>query len=258
MSPKSVMESGDSELGLKVETPSDHREDSSYSDGLWNPIEEESRQFGRRGNLKAGIANLITSQILTGKLRMGQRIDQDALANEFEVSRVPVREALILLENFGLVTNISRRGSYVAVITPEDVLDHYEIFGLASGLAARRAAERLSSEQLSELEGLYNAMHRGDGRGDLPNLNFHFHRVINSCSSTRLRSHIRSLGRAMPMRLLIFKDVFGPDADKQHREILEALTSRNADAAADACARHLYSAGVLVVDELRSIGFWDQ
>src|SRR5580704_12088377 len=116
-------------------------------------------ELGSRGrrNLKAGVANVITAQILSGEMRAGQRIDQDALAAELGVSRLPIREAIIMLENVGFVTSISRRGSYVASITPDDVLDHYEIFGMAIGLAARRAASMLTEEELSRLEELYVA-----------------------------------------------------------------------------------------------------
>jgi DNA-binding GntR family transcriptional regulator len=217
-------------------------------------------ELGSRGrrNLKAGVANVITAQILSGEMRAGQRIDQDALAAELGVSRLPIREAIIMLENVGFVTSISRRGSYVASITPDDVLDHYEIFGMAIGLAARRAASMLTEEELSRLEELYVAMHRNHGPDHLADLNYQFHRLVNSKSSHRLKAHLRSLSRAMPMRLLLLSDVFAPEAEAHHRAIIDALKARDEDAAAEAAAIHLRASGQYAMTELRNAGFWDE
>jgi DNA-binding GntR family transcriptional regulator len=213
---------------------------------------------GHRRNLKASVANVITAQILSGEIRAGQRIDQDALAAGLGVSRLPVREALIMLENVGFVTSIPRRGSYVAQITPDDVLDHYEIFGMASGLAARHATSLLTPQELARLEELYVTMHRNHGPEHLADLNYQFHRLINSKSSSRLRAHLRQLSRAMPMRLLLLSDVFAPEAEAHHRAIIDALTRHDADAAAEAAAIHLRASGQYAVAELQSAGFWDR
>jgi DNA-binding GntR family transcriptional regulator len=212
---------------------------------------------GRRRNLKAGVANVITAQILSGEMRAGQRIDQDALAAELGVSRLPIREALIMLESVGFVHSISRRGSYVSSITPDDVLDHYEIFGMASGLAARHAATTLSDAELVRLEALFVAMHRKPGPDHLADMNYQFHRLINIKSSNRLKAHLRSLGRAMPMRLLLLSDVFAPEAEAHHRAIIDALMARDGDAAAEAAAIHLRASGQYAVGALREAGFWD-
>jgi DNA-binding GntR family transcriptional regulator len=239
------------------------RSDGRHTVTLWQP-QEESRTArgrsagGRRENLKADVANVITAKILSGELRAGQRIDQDALAGELGVSRLPVREALIMLENVGFVNSISHRGSYVGSITPDDVLDHYEIFGMAAGLAARHAASMLTSEELARLEEMYVAMHRNQGPSHLADLNYQFHRLINSKSSNRLKAHLRSLGRAMPMRLLLLSDVFAPEAEAHHRAIIDALAARDEDSAAAAAATHLRASGQFTLNELRDAGFWDE
>ena len=87
----------------------------------------------RRHNLADEVATHIRTAILAGRLRSGERIDQDAIADELGVSRLPVREALIALDKEGLVNTIPRKGSYVARIDREDIADHYEIFGQLSG-----------------------------------------------------------------------------------------------------------------------------
>jgi DNA-binding GntR family transcriptional regulator len=241
----------------------DARDDSAVNVAFRPPKEiiaaaPERESRSRRENLKADVANVITAKILSGELRAGQRIDQDALASELEVSRLPVREAIIMLENVGFVTSISHRGSYVSTITPEDILDHYEIFGMAAGLAARHAASILTDEELAKLEALYFAMHRKSSPDNLADLNFQFHRLINSKSSNRLKAHLRSLRRAMPMRLLLLSDVFSPEADAHHRAIVDALMARDEDMAAETTAIHLRASGTFTVSELRNSGFWDE
>jgi hypothetical protein len=89
----------------------------------------------RRRNLREDVADRLRNDILTGRLTPGKRIDQDQLAAELGVSQLPVREALIQLDQEGLVETIARRGSYVPQLTPEDIADQYRIFGLVSGLA---------------------------------------------------------------------------------------------------------------------------
>ncbi len=67
------------------------------------------------------------------------RVPQDAIAQELGVSRIPVREALIVLEREGWVTNEMHRGAFINTLDEPTVHDHYELFGLIYGFAAKRA-----------------------------------------------------------------------------------------------------------------------
>ena len=90
----------------------------------------------KRERFAEEVASELRELILAGTLPSGSRIDQDAVAESHGMSRLPVREALIALEQEGLVVNTQRRGAYVAQFTPEDVLDQYEVYGLVAGIAA--------------------------------------------------------------------------------------------------------------------------
>ena len=143
----------------------------------------------RRHNLADEVATHIRTAILAGRLRSGERIDQDAIADELGVSRLPVREALIALDKEGLVNTIPRKGSYVARIDREDIADHYEIFGQVAGLAAARAVARLDDAGLAALQELDAAMRRSDNLVEQQRLNHEFHRQINrAAGSQRLAS----------------------------------------------------------------------
>ena len=105
---------------------------------------EDGHRVSARENLKESVVHEIRQLIMSGQLRAGE-IDQYDLAERLRVSRLPVREALIVLENEGLVDQIARRGAFVASLTPQDIRDHYEIYGVISSLAdaqCRLAAQR--------------------------------------------------------------------------------------------------------------------
>ena len=85
-----------------------------------------SNRTPRRRNLAEDVSDHIRDGILTGRLRPGTRIDQDAIAQEFGVSRLPVREALIAWDQERLVRTIARRGAYVQRLERDDIADHYQ------------------------------------------------------------------------------------------------------------------------------------
>ena len=99
---------------------------------------QSSNRVPRRRNLAEDVAEHIRQEILAGRFRPGDRIDQDAIAVQLGVSRLPVREALIALDQEGLIESIPRRGAYVQRLEREDIADHYQLFGQAAGLAAYR------------------------------------------------------------------------------------------------------------------------
>src|ERR1700737_4782428 len=80
--------------------------------------------------------------IFDGELRPGARVPQDEIAQTLGISRIPVREALIALERAGWVTIELHRGAFVSVLDEQAVRDHYELYGIVYGFAARRAIAR--------------------------------------------------------------------------------------------------------------------
>src|SRR6266700_3549230 len=96
-------------------------------------------------------AMLIRRMIFDGELRPGERVPQDDVAAMLGISRIPVREALIALEREGWVTIEMHRGAFVNALDARSVRDHYELFGLVYGFAARRAIERSDDELVGRL-----------------------------------------------------------------------------------------------------------
>ena len=84
-------------------------------------------------------AAYIRQLVFDGQLHEGMRLPQDEVAKAVGVSRIPIREAIIALEREGWVTTKLHRGTFVNAFDEQVIRDHYELFGLVYGLAARRA-----------------------------------------------------------------------------------------------------------------------
>ena len=211
-----------------------------------------------RQNLKVQVAEHIRAMIFSGEVRPGSRVDQDLIAEQVGVSRLPVREALIMMEGEGLITNQVRRGYFIANLTPEDLHDHFYIFGLLAGLAAERAAAKMMPEELDRLrEILAQSADTEDPRA-LNRLNEEFHAIINrNAGSRRLRVALGVLADSMPRSFFELNPGREKLARAEHAEIIDALARRDGDAARSLMLTHLRDSGDFVVEALRERGFWD-
>lgn len=113
-------------------------------------------------------ARALREAILDGRLRPGQRLLQDRLAEMLGVSRTPIREALQRLEREGLVRSVGRQGMVVAQLAAQDIEEIYDVREVLEGLAARLAASRISQAQLNtlrkSLERMAGHAEKGDAR----------------------------------------------------------------------------------------------
>lgn len=211
-----------------------------------------------RQNLKHEAAQYIRDQILSGALRPGGKIDQAQVAEDLGVSRIPVREAIITLEAEGMVETIARRGAFVAAITPSDIRDHYEMYGLLSGLAAKRAATHQDPELPDRLNALIDKMRETENPREQDLLNYEFHRQVNlGGSSRRLNVVLRILSTNMPTHFFEHNVEWQQHAVTEHRAIFEAIREGDGDAAAAAVADHFRHVGEQAVHSLTKAGFWD-
>lgn len=215
------------------------------------------RPRGRR-NLAEDVAAHIRDAILAGRLKPDQRIDQDAIAEELGVSRLPVREALISLDQEGLIHTIPRKGSYVSRIDRADIADHYQIFGQVAGLAAARAVARLQPDDLARLVDLHDRMSKADNLEEQQRLNHDFHRTINrAAGSQRMSSMLQLLSRSLPMPYSDFPVEWLDEANRQHRDILDAFTRRDTLAAQRAMEQHINASARHAIEVLEHLDFFE-
>lgn len=220
----------------------------------------DARTSRRRTNLKDEVARHVRDLILAGEVRPGERIDQDDIAAQFGVSRLPVREALIILEADGLIVNIPHRGSFVAPLSPDDIFDHFEMYGLISGIAASRVArEPIRTEIVSQLEEIQGAMRATNDGDALDDLNFRFHQVINRMgASNRLRSVLKILSNNMPTHFFSHS----PDEGwlertlSEHDEIIAAIRDGDSALVSAVSEEHFRHTADQAIAILRGSGFW--
>ncbi len=218
------------------------------------PVQPSSRQ---RGVLADEVADYIRQLVLTGRLRPGTKVDQEAVGRALDVSRSPIREALVVLGQEGLLDLMPRRGASVAHLTRDDIVDHYELFGVVSGRAAAMAAASLDEDQMAELREVHAGLTR-DGDADLQRLNHDFHRIISLAAPRRTRWLLCHLERTLPANDHEFADGWNQRAVDHHAAILEAISSRNPEAARLAMEEHLQESGVAAAAELEARGFFDE
>src|SRR5262249_46381935 len=111
----------------------------------------------QNASTRAGrVREMIEEGIVTGRYPPGMRLDETGLAERFEVSRTPLREALFQLASEGLVEMTPRRGTVVAEITPHRMVEMFEVMAELEAMCGRLAARRMSSseqERLIEAQG---------------------------------------------------------------------------------------------------------
>lgn len=222
--------------------------------GEYPPVDPRPR---RRGSLADEVVTYIRDLILAGSLKPGTKIDQDAVGEVLDVSRSPVREGLVILGREGLVEVTPRRGASVARLTPDDIVDHYELFGVVAGRAAAMAAVSLKDDEVAELAAIHERFGHDTGE-DLAELNNAFHQVINSAAPRRTRWLLRHLVRSVPARYYEFIEGWDARAVQHHAVILEAIIRRDPDGARRAMEEHLHQSGVAAAEFLQRNGYWDE
>jgi len=137
--------------------------------------------------------------IVDGDLVPGQRVPQDNIARALGVSRLPVREALISLEREGWITTKPHRGSFVNGVDEKTVRDHYALYGEFFGFAARRALDRMSPDELSDLAAFSAELSAAADAEKVYEVNGRYLRhLIRAAASDQLVMTLRSMSELVP------------------------------------------------------------
>ncbi len=129
--------------------------------------------------LRAHVVKTLRAQIMSGKYRPGERLNESQIAREFNISRIPVREALSQLQEQGLVMNHERRGMFVVQLSPDEVQQINSLRMVLEAEALRLVRLRMTPELLAELTDLVEQMEAWDGPLiDAAALDRKFHAVI--------------------------------------------------------------------------------
>jgi GntR family transcriptional regulator, rspAB operon transcriptional repressor len=193
--------------------------------------------------------------IVRGAVSAGERIDLDAVAAELDVSRTPIREALLRLESEGLVERIPYRGAVVAAVDPRVAADVAAVRIHLEGLAMRLAVPRLTDATLGAMADCLDDLDALQGKAGLDvrdrwnELNDRFHGLLyEAADCPQLMRPLESLS-AQASRIRRHFDARQGPAQADHRAILLACRNRNADQAARAAQRHILRAYARMVGD---------
>lgn len=216
--------------------------------------EKPGRYARKRVLLREEIRESLMHDILHGNLRPGGRILESRIAEEYGVSSGPVREALLELETLGYVETSAFRGCYVRRVSDQEWSELYPVRIILESAAARAAATRLDFAGLARLEDQVSFMRVGAAQNDKHaqiEADIAFHQTIVEAAGNRLLVH---LWRAMRLVTTIYLNVsFGRLSPAQlaerHVPVLDALRSRDPDAAETAMRSHLGEVSEYPLDE---------
>ena len=188
------------------------------------------------------VAEQLRQRIFRRELEPGSWIDELKIAEEFGISRTPLREALKVLAAEGLVTMKVRRGAYVTEMSEKDLRDVYHLLSLLESDAAGVVAERATPEQQQTLRDLHAELESAAGnREAFFSVNERFHMALLDMADNRWRSQmVADLRKVMKLNRhnSLFKQGRIEDSLNEHRAILDAMLSRDAEGTRHAMQAH--------------------
>lgn len=202
------------------------------------------------------VLEAIEKALVSGELRPEDRVNEAEIARDAGISRGPVREAIQHLVAEGILVNVPHRGTYVAQWTKRDVAETYGLRALLESYAASLAKERMSVEELTELENIVSDMETCAPRGDATclfelDLTFH-HRLYELSGHTLLVRVLRDLWRRISM-LVNFDASTSPDLieyAQNHRMLMDALKSGDGIKIEEVFREHIIGIGEVIIQRM--------
>lgn len=193
----------------------------------------------------ARIVRALEDDILNERLKPGMRLDEQALAQRFEVSRTPVREALRYLASAGLVQLRRNHGAVVRALTITELIEMFQVMAELEGLCARLAARRMTEEERSEMRRAHEdcaARYEADDPDGFFEANNVLHEIIYRGSHNRfLERETRNLrNRVNPYRRLItFRPHRMRDSVTEHQAVVDAIVVNDDEKAHQLMREHV-------------------
>ena len=188
------------------------------------------------------VAELLRQRIFRRELEPGSWIDEVKLAQEYGISRTPLREALKVLAAEGLVTMKVRRGAYVTEVSEQDLAEVYHLLSLLESDAAGVVAQQATDAQLRELQTLHKELEGAvKNRDRFFAINERFHMRLLEIAGNRWRNQmVADLRKVMKLNRhnSLLKSGRIEESLAEHRRVMKALEKRDAAAAIQRMQEH--------------------
>ena len=211
---------------------------------------------GKDGVKVPSLYEQLLEAVLEGDLQPGEILVETTLGNRFGVSRTPIREALRMLEQDGVLERVNR-GMRVRETSSEEVLEIYEVRAILEATAAKDAAARRTDYDLATLDRIFGTMveARAATPQEMAAINRSFHQAIWHAAGNRtlldllgrLAVHLRRYPATTYQRAGRWEAAL-----EEHRLLLEAIREKNPEAAAEVAERHMLAARDVRLDMIRN------
>lgn len=201
----------------------------------------------------------IEEMIAVGKFPPGHHLDETELANEFGVSRTPIREALIQLASMGIIVMRPRRGALVTEIAPQQLIEMFEVMAELEAMCARLAARRMTPAEHAVLLAAHLACTAARDNEDsdvyfYKNEEFH-QQIYTGSQNTFLAEQARALQRRLrPYRRLQLRVRNRVKASfDEHGAVVDAIIAGDGERASELLRDHIMIQGQRFVDLIASL-----
>lgn len=210
----------------------------------------------RRLSLYEVVAERLREMVLEGELPPGSRISEKQLCETFEVSRTPLREALKVLANEGIIELLPNRGAKVTEVDSREVADLFEVMVELEGLSGRLLASRADEAEIAEIRALHERMldhYRRQERQDYFALNQRLHRRLAELAGNAVLLELEtslSLKITRARYAANLQQGRWEESAREHGAILAALEARDGEALSAAMREHMRRTGEAVLQGL--------
>lgn len=189
-------------------------------------------------------ANKIRQAIASGHFKAGQKLVETALARELGLSRSPVREALYLLEQEGLIVRHHRRGAFVRGLSRRETEEIYSLRSVLEGFAVERALKNMTPQDIAHLRQLVAKMYEIAKTGDavaFGRVDAEFHEYICKVSDHQLLQNVFSTLQTRTTQYMTEADQLGvlENIAGQHETLFQHIVSQDSDEAVRAMQEHI-------------------
>jgi DNA-binding GntR family transcriptional regulator len=203
-----------------------------------------------RQSLPSAVADKLREQIIRGEIPEGAQLRQDAIATQYQVSRIPVREALRQLDAEGLIAIVPNRGAIVPALSPDDIGELFSIRALLEPEVLKLSIPLLTKEDFSEADDVLrkyvSELRHQEHVSTWGRLNWQFHSILYSrANQPRFMAVIRNVNNSGERytRLQLYLTHGVQRANEEHHQILELCRQRDIPAACHLLREHIRHAG---------------
>lgn len=212
----------------------------------------------RRQSLAAAVLERLREKIISGEFHEGEQLRQDAIASEFQVSRVPVREAMNHLAAEGLITIVANHGAVVSALSPDEIMQLFETRAVLECFMIRKAIPNFTAEDFARAEDILRQFEQSlEKESEMPRwgrLNWSFHSALYAPAGrpmvmSLLKTLNNNCDRYTRLHLAFTRKL--RQAGPAHRLLFELCKVGDAEKTAEALWKHIIDAGEYLRDFIK-------